>query len=92
MKVVLYLLGENMVIAYFIGILFTLAATAVVLPLLLAGHLGHEEHKKQIHHFHFTDKLRIAEAKLQQPVESLIKCGDCGSHSATMELISESVA
>jgi hypothetical protein len=81
-----------MVIAYFIGILFTLAATAVVLPLLLAGHLGHEEHKKQIHHFHFTDKLRIAEAKLQQPVESLIKCGDRGSHPATMELISESVA
>jgi len=89
--VVLSHVGGNMVTAYFIGILFTLAATAVVLPLLLAGHLGHEDHKKQIHHFHFMDKLRIADAKLEQPVETVIKCGDCGSHSATLELIPESV-
>jgi len=80
-----------MVTAYFIGILFTLAATAVVLPLLLAGHLGHEAHKKEIHHFHLEDKLRIADAKLEQPVESAIKCGDCGSHSATLELVPGSV-
>jgi len=63
-----------MVTAYFIGILFILAATAVVLPLLLAGHLGHEAHKEEIHHFHFMDKLRIAEARSAEPVEAIAKC------------------
>ena len=81
-----------MVTAYFIGILFTLAATAVVLPLLLAGHLGHEAHKKEIHHFHFMDKLRIAEAQSAEPVEAIAKCTDCGSHSKTLELVTEGVA
>ncbi len=74
-----------MIVHYFIGVLFTLAAVAVFAPLYVALHFSHEDEKQRLHRNHLRDSLRLSRLPSHDVEAVDITCSDCGSHALTVD-------